>query len=78
MRTLGAFQLQVEPETERTMPIVSITLVGAVPDEHGILHITPDCHRLDELEACINTLQDELDLMRAQARRIFTLDAGHA
>ena len=31
---------------------------------------------LDELEGAINALQDELDVMRADARRAFTVSAG--
>jgi hypothetical protein len=30
------------------------------------------------LEGCLNGLQDELDVLRAEARRIFTSSAGHA
>jgi hypothetical protein len=33
---------------------------------------------LDDLESCINALQDELDALRADARRAFTVSAGHA
>jgi uncharacterized small protein (DUF1192 family) len=43
-----------------------------------VLHLTPDCLTLDELEGQISTLQDELDLMRAEARRAFADPAGHA
>jgi hypothetical protein len=32
---------------------------------------------LDELEGCINALQDELDVLRADARRAFTVRAGY-
>ena len=78
MRTVGAFELHVEQETE-TQPLrVSICLSGVTSDDRGMLHISPDCMRLDDLEGCINALQDELDLLRAQARRVFTTGAGHA
>jgi hypothetical protein len=30
------------------------------------------------MEGAINALQDELDLMRADARRAFNVSAGHA
>jgi hypothetical protein len=30
------------------------------------------------LEGAINALQDELDVLRANARRAFTVSAGHA
>ena len=78
MRAVGAFELHVEQETE-TQPLrVSIFLSGATPDERGVLHLSRDCMRLYDLEGCINALQDELDLLRAQARRVFTTGAGHA
>ncbi len=42
-------------------------------------HMTPDCMTLDALEGYINTLQDELDLLRVEARRAFSgANAGHA
>ena len=78
MRTVGAFELHVEQETETRPLRVSICLSGAIPDDRGVLHMSPDCMRLDDLEGCINALQDELDLLRAQARRVFTTGAGHA
>jgi hypothetical protein len=33
---------------------------------------------LDEVESWINTLKDELDLLRIEARQAFDLLAGHA
>jgi hypothetical protein len=33
---------------------------------------------LDELEGYINALQDELDVLRAEARRTFTGGTGYA
>ena len=50
----------------------------AVPDHHGVLHVTPNCMSLDELEGYINALQDELDVIRGEARRIFVASVGHA
>jgi hypothetical protein len=78
MRPAGAFTLFVEPATEVLPARVSITLTGAASDAHGVLHLTPDCMTLDELESCINGLQDELDVLRAEARRVFTSSTGHA
>ena len=78
MRTAGAFELHVEQETDTRPMRVSVCLHGAVPDDRGVVHMTPDCLRLDELEACINALQDELDLLRAQARQVFAVGVGHA
>jgi len=78
MRTASAFELRIEPETD-TQPLkVAVVLRGARPDEHGNLPMTPVCMSLDVLEGCINALQDELDLLRAEARRVFTVGVGHA
>jgi len=71
MRQLGTFTLNIEPATEAIPARVSIGLSGPRPDEKGILHLTPDCMTLDELEGQINGLQDELDALRAEARRSF-------
>ena len=55
-----------------------MVLAAAAPDAAAVLRSTPQCMTLDELEgAAINTLQDELDVMRADARRAFTVSAGH-
>jgi len=78
MRTTGAFTLHVEPATEAMPARVSIVLTSAVPDAKGIHHLTPDCMTLDELESCLNALQDELDVLRAVARGVFDSTAGHA
>ena len=78
MRPAGAFTLSIEPATEVLPAWVSIILSGAAPDAHSILHLTPDCMTLDALESCINELRDELDVLRAEARRIFTSTTGHA
>jgi hypothetical protein len=78
MRTAGAFALHVEPATEALPARVSIVLTGTVPDPRGVPRLTPDCMTLDELEGCINALQDELDVLRAEARRSFDSSTGHA
>ncbi len=71
MRASGAFQLDIEPETDTRPMRVKVVLLGVHPDEHGVIHMTPECLSLDVLEGCINALQDELDLLRADARRAF-------
>jgi len=78
MRTAGAFTLHVEPATEALPARVSIVLTGAVPDARGALRLTLDCMTLDELESCINSLQEQLDVLRAVARGVFDSTAGHA
>ncbi len=79
MHAVGAFELHIEPGTETRPMRVSICLVGAVPDDRGVLHLSPDCMRLDDLEGCINALQDELNLLRVRARGAFAMaGAGHA
>ncbi len=79
MRTAGAFELHIEPETETRPMRVSICLTGAPRDDRGMVHMSPDCMRLDELEGCIKALQDELDLLRVRAREAFSgVSAGHA
>ena len=71
MRASGAFQLVIEPETDTRPMRVKVVLLGVHPDEHGVIHMTPECLSLDVLEGCINALQDELDLLRADARQAF-------
>lgn len=78
MHATGAFTLHIERAEDHEPVRVSVALTGAVPDEKGVLHVTPDCLTLDDLEGCINALQDELDLLRADARRAFTVSVGHA
>ncbi len=79
MRTVSAFELHIQPETEAWPIRVSICLAGATPDDRGVLHLSPDCMRLDDLEGCINALQDELDLLRVRAREAFSqVISGHA
>ncbi len=78
MRQISTIALHVEPSTARSPARVSIALTGGQPDEHGVLHLTVDCLTLDELEGQINGLQDELDLLRAEARRVFSDESGHA
>ena len=78
MRTAGAFILHIKPATEAHPARVSLALTGVIPDASGVLHVTPDCMTLDELESCINGLQEELDVLRAEARRTFTSSTGYA
>ena len=76
MRTAGAFTLEIEPTTGAMPPRVAIVLANGGPDDQGRVRLTSGCMTLDELESAINTLQDELDMLRADARRTFDLTAG--
>ncbi len=44
---------------------------GYTSDEDSRVFITPECTSLDELEGQINALQDDLDQLRARAKRAF-------
>ncbi len=78
MREIGTFTLQIQPATTVSPVRVSIVAAGAPPDDLGAMHLSPECVTLDELEGQINGLQDELDALRAEARRAFAGSAGHA
>jgi hypothetical protein len=78
MRQIGTFALQIEPATTARPTRVSIVVSGAPQDDQTVIHLSPDCVTLDEFEGQINGLQDELDLLRAEARRAFADNAGHA
>jgi hypothetical protein len=41
MRASGAFQLVIEPETDTRPMRATVVLVGARPDEHGVVKMTP-------------------------------------
>jgi hypothetical protein len=78
MRHLANFVLQIQPATPTTPTHVSIALTDTPPEQTGSVRLSPDCVTLDELEGAINRLQDELDLLRAEARRAFADQVGHA
>lgn len=78
MHTAGAFVLHAAAATEAYPARVSIALAGVTPDASGVLRLTPDCMTLDDLEGWINRLQDQLDVLRAEARRTFTSSTGYA
>ncbi|WP_018260333.1 hypothetical protein [Methylobacterium sp. WSM2598] len=78
MRQLGTVTLYVEPATT-TMPArVSVAVAGTSGPNEEVVCLTAECVTLDELEGQINGLQDELDVLRAEARRIFSEQSGHA
>ena len=78
MREIGTFTLQIQPATTASPTRVRIVATGAPLDDLGAMHLSPECLSLDGLEGQINGLQDELDALRAAARRAFSEAAGHA
>jgi len=78
MREIGTFALQIEPATTARPTRVSIVVPGPSSGDQSVLPLTRPCLSLDELEGEINGLQDELDILRSEARRAFTDQAGHA
>ena len=56
-----------------------LTLGGlCAPDRRGVLHVAANCMSLGELEGCTNASQDELDILRAEARQTFAGGTGYA
>ena len=78
MGEVGTFTLHIQPATTASPTRVSVVAAGAPLDDLGAMHLSPECVTLDELEGQINGLQDELDALRAAARRAFSETAGHA
>jgi hypothetical protein len=77
MRPLSTFALEIHRGEDHEPSRVAVVLSTA-PDAEGVLRLSPPCMTLDELEGAINALQDELDVLRADARRAFAVSAGHA
>jgi len=77
MRPLSTFALEIQRGEDHEPSRVAVVLSTA-PDADGVLRLIPRCMTLDELEGAINALQDELDVLGADARRAFTVSAGHA
>lgn len=71
MSQLCILELEVEEGTDTNPTRTSVVFAQEVREGNGRLHVTPDCVTLDELESQINALQDDLDEMRRQARRIY-------
>ena len=78
MRETGTLAIQIEPATTASPTRVRIVATGRPLDDLGAMRLSADCLTLDELEAQINALQDELDALHAEARRAFSQSAGHA
>ena len=68
MRPLSTFALEIQRGEDHEPSRISVVLSTA-PDADGVLRLSPQCMTLDELEGAIHALQDELDVLRADARR---------
>lgn len=53
-------------------PQASIYAKTFTTDERGIIILTPGCENLREMEAEIDRLQSELEVIRSKARREFS------
>ena len=71
MHVFGAFELDIRPGTPDRQAGVKIALLRYTRGEDGRLLITPECTSFEEIDAQINSLQDELDELRERARRAF-------
>ena len=71
MHTPGAFALYIQPGDLLTPARVRIMIQGHGADDEERVFITPECTSFDELEGQINALQDDLDQLRARAKRAF-------
>ena len=71
MRTLGIFSLHIQPGDVVKPARIKVMAEGHIADQDGRVFITPECISLAELEGQINALQDDLDQLRARAKRAF-------
>jgi hypothetical protein len=71
MHLFGAFELDIRPDTPDNPAGIKIALLRYTRGEDGRLFITPECATFEEIEGQINSLQDELDELRARASRAF-------
>ena len=71
MHVFGALELDIQPGTPDNPASVRIALLRYVQGEDGRLFTTPECTSFEEVEGQIKSLQDELDEIRARARRAF-------
>src|SRR3954452_2997233 len=71
MNTVAILELLIRLGDDHTPASACIALQHEVRDETGRLRLSPDFSDLAALEGHINALQDELDSIRMQARRVF-------
>jgi hypothetical protein len=71
MHLLGAFELEIRPETPDNPAGVKIARLRYTRGEDGRLLITPECSSFEDIEVQINSLQDKFDEIRERAHRAF-------
>jgi hypothetical protein len=71
MQTPGTFALYIQPGDSLSPARVKVMVQGHITDADGRAFITPECLSFDELEGHINAVQDDLDQLRARAKRAF-------
>ena len=71
MHTFGTFGLYIRPGDPLRPARVKVMVQPREVDDTGCLFITPECTSLEELEGQLNALQDDLDQLRARAKRAF-------
>jgi hypothetical protein len=69
------FGLRVERPAHSRGPSVYLILQSIVRHANGMLSVTPVCSSLEEMEAQIEQLKEELDEMLRQTRHAFRLSA---
>jgi hypothetical protein len=72
------FALNVHRGSRTAAPGVHIFLQRVVRHANGMLAVTPVCSSLDQIEAEIAELKDELDDVLRQARQAFAAQARAA
>ena len=65
------FGLSVQRRAHSDTPSVHVFLQSIVRQSNGMLSVTPVCSSLEEIEAQIEQMKQELDEMLRQARRAF-------
>jgi hypothetical protein len=71
MNTVAILELLIRLGDDHTPASACIALQHEVRDETGRVRLSPDFSDLAALEGHINALQDELDSIRMEARRVF-------
>jgi len=70
-RMTSRFGLRVQQSSRGRSPVVHIFLQSVVRHSNGMMSVTPTCATLEEMEAQIDQLKQELDEMLRQTRQAF-------